>query len=179
MSAGIVSGNAFQCRAHAELSGFSLAEHRGGSIMKNYKSILVAIDFSAAAATVIRRATDVAKRNDAQSTLLHVVEYLPPPDMAYETSIMPDLAIDQDVLIKHAESTMEQFCAKHDLNNVHQSVVVGAPKYEICNYAREHGCDLIVMGAHGLHGIRLVLGSTTNGVLHEMPCDVLAVRAED
>jgi universal stress protein A len=147
--------------------------------MKNYTSILVAIDFSTAAATVIRRAVDVAKRNDAELTLIHVVEYMPPPDMAYETSITPDWAIDQDVLVKHAESTLEKFCAKHDLNDVRQSVVVGAPKYEICNYVREHGCDLIVMGAHGLHGIRLLLGSTTNGVLHEMPCDVLAVKAEE
>jgi universal stress protein A len=147
--------------------------------MKNYKSIMVAIDFSAAAATVIKRAADVAKRNDAELALLHVVEYIPPPDLAYETSMNPDWLIDQDELSKHAESTLEKFCEKHDLKNVRQTVVIGAPKYEICNYARENGCDLIVMGAHGLHGIRLLLGSTTNGVLHEMPCDVLAVKTEE
>jgi len=147
--------------------------------MKNYASILVAIDFSAAAAAVIRRAADVAKRNDAKLSLIHVVEYLPPPEMVYEASMTPDWASYQDVLVRNAESTLEKFCAAHNLVNVSQSVVVGAPKYEICNYATEHGCDLIVMGAHGLHGIRLLLGSTTNGILHEMPCDVLAVRAEE
>ena len=147
--------------------------------MKNYKNILVAIDFSKAATTVIRRAADVAKRNDADLTLMHVVEYMPPPDMAYETSMTSAWAIDQEVLVKHAESTLEKFCEKHNLSNVRQAVEVGAPKYEICQYVRDHGCDLIVMGAHGLHGLSLLLGSTTNGVLHEMPCDVLAVKAEE
>lgn len=147
--------------------------------MKNYKIILVAIDFSVSSSTVIRRAVDVAKRNSADLSLIHVVEYIPPPDMAYETAISPDWVINQDVMARHAESKLEKFCEKHNLSKVRQTVVVGAPKYEICNYAREHGCDLIVMGAHGLHGIRLLLGSTTNGVLHEMPCDVLAVKAQE
>jgi universal stress protein A len=147
--------------------------------MNDYTRILVAIDFSVAATTVVSRAADMAKRNNAELILLHVVEYLPPPDMAYESSITPDWAIDHDVLVGNAESTLEKFCEKHSLDNVRRSVVIGSPKYEICHYATEHGCDLIVMGAHGLHGIRLLLGSTTNGVLHEMPCDVLAVKAEE
>ncbi|MGB1202845.1 MAG: universal stress protein [Alloalcanivorax venustensis] len=36
--------------------------------------------------------------------------------------------------------------------------------------------DLIVLGSHGKHGIRLLLGSTANAVLHRATCDVLAVR---
>lgn len=147
--------------------------------MNNYKNILVAIDFSEAAETVIRRAGDVAQRNDADLALLHVVEYMPPPDMAYETSMMPDWVVDEKVLIKNAESTLDKFREKHGLRKARLAVVVGTPKYEICEYAKKHDFDLIVMGAHGLHGIRLLLGSTTNGVLHEMPCDVLAVKAEE
>ena len=146
--------------------------------MSNYKNILVAIDFSEASKTVIRRAIDVARRNEAALTLIHVVEYLPPPDVAYETSMLPNWAIDETELVKHAETMLERFCAKHQLE-VTRTVVVGTPKYEICKYVREHGCELIIMGAHGLRGIRLLLGSTTNGVLHEMPCDVLAVKAEE
>ena len=55
-------------------------------------------------------------------------------------------------------------------------VLLGSPKYEICNYARENHSDLLILGSHGRHGIKLLLGSTANGVLHDMPCDVLAVK---
>jgi len=36
--------------------------------------------------------------------------------------------------------------------------------------------DLIIVGSHGRHGWRLVLGSTANAVLHGARCDVLAAR---
>ncbi|WP_313899138.1 universal stress protein [Leclercia adecarboxylata] len=42
--------------------------------------------------------------------------------------------------------------------------------------AKKQGCDLIVVGSHGRHGLALLLGSTANDILHGAPCDVLAVR---
>jgi len=41
--------------------------------------------------------------------------------------------------------------------------------------AKEQGCDLIVVGSHGRHGLALLLGSTSNDLLHGAPCDTLAV----
>jgi nucleotide-binding universal stress UspA family protein len=37
------------------------------------------------------------------------------------------------------------------------------------------GCDLLVVGSRGLHGIR-ALGSVSERVAHEAPCSVLVVR---
>jgi len=45
-------------------------------------------------------------------------------------------------------------------------------------YANQVGADLIVMGSHGKAGIRLLLGSTTQAVLHSAKCDVLAVKVK-
>jgi len=42
--------------------------------------------------------------------------------------------------------------------------------------AKEQGCDLIVVGSHGRHGLALLLGSTANDVLHARRRDVLAVK---
>jgi nucleotide-binding universal stress UspA family protein len=48
----------------------------------------------------------------------------------------------------------------------------------IVDTARDHGCDLIVMGTHGRSGVsRLVLGSVAEEVLRKAPCPVLAVKA--
>lgn len=41
----------------------------------------------------------------------------------------------------------------------------------------ELGADLVVVGPHDGRAVsRLVLGSTSTGVLHQAPCDVLVVR---
>ncbi len=46
--------------------------------------------------------------------------------------------------------------------------------------AREHRCDLILMGTHGRRGMnRLVLGSDAERVMRLAPCAVLLVRKPD
>lgn len=144
--------------------------------MTDYKNILVAIDFSDAVDTVIQKAIKVAHRNNTQFTVLHAVEFFPPPDISYDLAPTPDWTMYSEVLIKNATESLKKLCDKYQLTEVTQVVVLGVPKYEICNYASEHDCDLIIMGSHGYHGIRRLLGSTANGVLHEMPCDVMAVK---
>lgn len=147
--------------------------------MTDYKKILVAVDFSDAVDAVIKRAVDVAKRNHTHFTLLHVLEYVPPMDVSYESAMTSSWAVDEEALLKRAKDGLNELCEKHKLKEVTPVVVVGGAKYEICSYAREHKSDLIILGAHGRHGIRLLLGSTANGVLHEMPCDVLAVKVAE
>ncbi|HEY9050006.1 MAG TPA: universal stress protein [Gammaproteobacteria bacterium] len=147
--------------------------------MNDYSNILVAIDFSEAANAVIERAKDIARRNNSGLTLLHVVEYLPPIDIAYEPVMSSSWVVDEGELISQAKANLQKFCSKHNLDKAQQEVVIGTPKFEITEYAKLHRCDLIIMGSHGRHGFGLLLGSTANGVLHHMPCDVLAVKIED
>lgn len=147
--------------------------------MNDYSNILVAIDFSDAANAVIERAKDIARRNNSGLTLLHVVEYLPPIDIAYEPVMSSSWVVDEGELISQAKANLQKFCSKHNLDKAQQEVVIGTPKFEITEYAKQHKCDLIIMGSHGRHGFGLLLGSTANGVLHHMPCDVLAVKIED
>ena len=143
--------------------------------MSNYQNILVAIDFSEASNTVINRAIEIAQRNNTPLTVLHIVEYMPPMDIAYEP--VPSVAwIDEEALVTRAKTSLDRFCKDHPLDQAKQVVILGSPKHEICNYVRDKNCDLLILGSHGRHGIKLLLGSTANGVLHEMPCDVLAVK---
>ena len=143
--------------------------------MSNYHNILVAIDFSEASKAVINRAVEIAQRNNTPLTVLHVVEYMPPMDIAYEP--VPSFAwIDEEALVARSKSSLDRFCMDHKLEEAKQVVVIGSPRFEICTYARNNHCDLLILGSHGRHGIKLLLGSTANGVLHDMPCDVLAVK---
>lgn len=53
----------------------------------------------------------------------------------------------------------------------------GRPGEVICWMAQDRGCDLIVMGTHGLTGFaHLVLGSVAEHVVRHARCPVLTVR---
>ncbi|MDH5485684.1 MAG: universal stress protein [Gammaproteobacteria bacterium] len=147
--------------------------------MSDYQNILVAVDFSETADHVIKRAQDIARRNNTGLTLLHVVEYVPPIDIAYEPVISSSWVIDEELLAKQAREKLDKICAEHGLENSTHIVITGTPKYEIVQYAEENQCDLIILGSHGRHGIGLLLGSTANTVLHAMPCDILAIKTGD
>ena len=144
--------------------------------MSGYKKILVAIDFSDTANTVISKALEMAAGEPAKLTLIHVVEYLPPIDIAYEPVLTSSWMIDENELIEQAKSSLKKFSLKHKLENAEQIAVIGTPKHEITQYVEDHQCDLVILGSHGRHGLGLLLGSTANGVLHAMPCDVLAIK---
>jgi nucleotide-binding universal stress UspA family protein len=47
---------------------------------------------------------------------------------------------------------------------------------EIVRAAERGKADLIVIGAHGRHGLTGLLGSTTDRVLHHATCGMLTVR---
>ena len=60
-----------------------------------------------------------------------------------------------------------------------QWVELGTPGHDIVRVADENNVDLIIVGSHGRHGFKRLLGSTANAVLHHAHCDVLAVRLKD
>jgi K+-sensing histidine kinase KdpD len=56
----------------------------------------------------------------------------------------------------------------------------GQPAPEILRLASEGEFDLIVMGTHGRTGVwQKLIGSMSQAVLSEAPCQVLVVRAHD
>ena len=54
----------------------------GNEAIVNYKNILVALDFSPAAETVGKHARAMAEQYQANLTILHVFEYIPPITLA-------------------------------------------------------------------------------------------------
>ncbi|HHJ34884.1 MAG TPA: universal stress protein, partial [Gammaproteobacteria bacterium] len=84
---------------------------------------------------------------------------------------------ENDELFKLAQSRMKNF-AKHVnfSDDVKLEVQWGHPKTTILAWAADNDTDLIIMGAHGHHGIERLLGSVSNSVAHQAPCDTLLVR---
>jgi universal stress protein A len=147
--------------------------------MKAYQNVLIAIDFSESADQVIDRAQDIAKQNNATVSLLHIVDHLPPLGFGEEPLIAPDWMIPEQQLMDEAKKSLQNFANKHCMQQCEQQVALGTPHVEVVRIAEEKKIDLIVVGSHGRHGVRLLLGSTANGILHHAKCDVLAVRVKE
>ncbi len=146
--------------------------------MSDYTHILLAVDFSASADQLVIKAREIAQRNKARLSLLHVVEYMPPIDYANDAMIS-NWVIDDNEMLERAKQSLKKISKLHKLKNVELKVQFGTPKHEISQFVKDQQCDLVVMGSHGRHGISLLLGSTANAVLHAMPCDILTVKIKE
>lgn len=141
--------------------------------MAGYKNILVGLDLSEDSPQVLDRAAQIAADSNAEVSLAHIIE---PLTFAYGGDIPMDLSEVQEQLQNQAKEQLRKAGASLNIPESRQHVILGQPATEIHRIAEDAGCDLIVIGSHGRHGLALLLGSTANGVLHGAGCDVLAVR---
>lgn len=141
--------------------------------MSRYTRILLATDLSEEAGNLANRAIETIRLNQAQLSIIHVVE---PLSFAYGGDVPMDLSTIQDQLDEHARNKLNTFAESLDYPVDKKFVVTGNTETEIHRVAVEEQIDLIIVGSHGRHGLALLLGDTANGVLHGAPCDVLAIR---
>jgi universal stress protein A len=141
-----------------------------------YKHILFATDFSPEAQSLEARVVDITQQNDAQLSVIHVIDYYPASQLDGGLAVVTDL---EGMLQENARDEITACAARFPLELSNSYICSGSAKREITNYAQEIGADLIVLGSHGRHGLGLLLGSTANGVLHLAKCDVLAVRVRE
>ena len=139
-----------------------------------YQHILIAVDLTDECHPVVERALDIAASSGAKAALVHIVE---PMAMAFGGDVPMDLSLLQQQQFDQARERLQSFAGRYpQLGAEQRHLAYGQPRQELHRLAEEQGCDLIVVGSHGRHGLALLLGSTANDVLHGAPCDVLAVR---
>ncbi|WP_444921892.1 universal stress protein [Microbulbifer sp. CnH-101-G] len=141
--------------------------------MAKYQRILVGLDLSEESSQVIEKAATLAEAFNAEISLMHAIE---PLTFAYGGDIPMDLSEVQDQLQRQAKEQLHKAALPLNIPAERQHVILGQPSTEIHRLAKDLDIDLIVIGSHGRHGLALLLGSTSNGVLHGAKCDVLAVR---
>lgn len=138
-----------------------------------YRHIIVGLDLSEESPQVLAKAVALATAFDTQLSIAHVIE---PITFAYGGDMPVDLSEVQEQLQIKAETELQRLAQMAGFPIQQEHVLVGQPATELHYLAKQQEADLIIVGSHGRKGFALLLGSTSNSVLHGASCDVLAVR---
>jgi nucleotide-binding universal stress UspA family protein len=138
------------------------------------KRLLVAVDGSPRAETVVAAAARMAELADAKLVLFRAIGV--PSDMPREILSLIDRSV-EDVMIGNAHAELERIAASLPEGRVERIVTPFATAWDgICRTARELDVDLIVIGSHGYGGLDRVLGTTAAKVVNHADRNVLVVR---
>lgn len=137
------------------------------------KSILIPTDFSDLSESALKVGIAIAKRQNAEVTLLHVVDLLP---YLLPTEVL--LTNSKEVLSRMGNRLQELSEKIHKDTGLKAVVKVleGTPSDSICKFANEENISLIVMGTHGVSGLReFFIGSEAFRVIKNSTCPVLTI----
>ncbi|HSS51570.1 MAG TPA: universal stress protein [Thermoanaerobaculia bacterium] len=140
--------------------------------------ILAATDFSETASSALSWAAELARQQGARLELVHAIT-IPPSIPGY----LPPTSLDfSEELRKAAEARLAEAQAGLAGKDVEVTTFldVGTPSQVIVQRAESLNARAIVIGTRGLTGLRhLLLGSTTQRVVHAAHCPVLTVHPAD
>lgn len=141
---------------------------------REYKHVLVPVDFSPGSEATIHLARAVAP--DAEIILLHTFSVPFERKMRF-AGVSDDLINQYRIEARErATSQLHQLAQSIGLMDYSVHVVRGDATRQIVELEEKYRCDLIVMGKHGTHVTEeLLLGSVTKRVLAESLSDVLVV----
>ena len=139
--------------------------------------ILLPVDGSAVSLEAVRFAIRMAGAGLETSVVLANVQE---PATLYELVVAHDPQVIEQVSLAAGAHTLQ--AAEALLQQAHipyqSEVASGDPAHTIIDILERFQCDLIVMGASGMSGLRsALLGSVSNEVLHAAGVPVMIVKA--
>lgn len=154
--------------------GFAMTPH-------NYRHLLLAVDFAPDREQVIARALHLRDLCGARLSLVHVVEYVPMAVEFMPLSYAGDIALPEDfaletALLETAQGQMDALGERIGVPTGDRHIQIGPVGHAIQVAAEELGIDLVILGCHGRHGFKALLGGTAKGLVQGLNCDLLCVR---
>jgi nucleotide-binding universal stress UspA family protein len=139
-----------------------------------YHRILIAIEHSAADATILDHVRGLAGLTGAELLLVHVAD-------GWVARNYDELQLRDSEEMREDRRYLEEITASLCGAGLRTTwrLGMGDPASEILRIAREEGVDLIAMATHGHRGLEdLVRGTTVNKVRHAATIPVLLLKAK-
>ncbi len=158
-------------------------------MLPKYQKILVPTDFSPNSQFAFKHAVMLARFNDAEIIMLHVLPQVDTTMRNYLATYMGEdvyVEFEKNKLKEHQqelEKDLHDFVATELINcpeDQHRftvaMIVIGDPVRKILEVAEQKNIDVIVMGTHGRGGLEhAFIGSVAERVLRKSKCPVVAV----
>jgi universal stress protein A len=144
--------------------------------MAVYQRVLLAVDLSAESVAIGRRARALCDALGAELHIVTIIEPLPAIAPIPPEPVGPAAVIAEADLLESAQTRIAGLARELGVPNAHWQVLDGNIKTGIVRTAVDCRADLIVLGARERHGLAFLFKPTEDVVLHQAPCDVLAVR---
>jgi nucleotide-binding universal stress UspA family protein len=140
------------------------------------RRILIGLDGSPLAETIVDAVCALSERLRADIVLLHVVEV---PDMV--RAVDPGPSLDEIVAQEcdRARAYLDRVAATIRGRGlpIHTAVSAGIAAKEIVRFAERERIDLVALATHGRSGLgRWIHGSVADAVLHDAPVPLLLLR---
>lgn len=121
---------------------------------------------------IIQQASGLALQCDAELHLLYACNISAAflADMGGLT--LADLT---KALRRDLEKSFLTLASRYGVASDHRHFILGNPVTALSEFAHDHQVDVIVMGKVQSHGVDKLLGSTTEHILYQVPCSILAV----
>lgn len=148
------------------------------------KKILVPTDFSAQAEHALKLASEIAKKSNAEITILHVVEI--PGQTSFNTMGQVSQADGMDgvFIIKMIEIGKKKLAKLQDHEllqgvNFKTELKAGNTYFNISSIINEYKPDMVIMGTSGSSGLdEILIGSNAEKVVRNATCPVLTLKEE-
>ena len=142
------------------------------------KRILVPTDFSTYAENALKAAAQIAKKNNSELFLLHMLE-LPSQmsDTITEGNSIPEVMF----FIEKAREMLESIKGRPYLNGiiVNEAVLFESAFKGIIEFSKKNDIELIIMGSRGLSGFEeILIGSNTEKVVRHSEIPVLVIKKD-
>ncbi len=147
-----------------------------------FRRLLVPVDFSENSLYALIYAAKLARRLEAELTVLHVIYDPPEAPGLYAEAQAHHLAGSIVDLASAARSMLDDFVSRSRVRKKRRLRLLcepGIPSTRIVEVARAHRTDLIVMASHAGGLRRFFLGSTAERVARSAHCPVLFARLPD
>jgi nucleotide-binding universal stress UspA family protein len=134
----------------------------------SFKNILFLTDFGQASTGALAYSLAFARHFKARLYPAHVLD-----------TVLTDTAVAGEAAVKEIEEQkLRQLSRLAEYNGINFQPLLSRCDFEtaMSHWISQHGIDLVLAGTHGRRGVqRLLLGSTSEMVMHNAPCPVLMV----
>jgi hypothetical protein len=143
------------------------------------KKILIPTDFSLNAEHALKVAAQIARKNDGEVVLLHMLELPNQGSDAVESGVdIPELMFFKNAAIKKLDDLMDADYL--DGLNVSKIIQFEMAFDGILKISRQNNIDLIVMGSHGASGYKeMFVGSNAEKVVRNSEVPVLVIKKDE